>query len=144
MIDRSLFLGPATLLALWAGCVPGLAIGDPASPSRGALTLAVPRPPATGESLLLRVEVGPLARGALLVVRTAGGTRVGSIAPFGARAREKGGFYTLPLPQKLVATGEIDLRFEIDQKGAKAVRPPTAKELLGVELVFVPITPPAR
>jgi hypothetical protein len=106
-----------------------------------ALTLALPRAPASDEAVALRVKVGILPRGARVVVRLPSGEIVGSVSPFGVLPGRKAGASMIPLPAKAIENGKVQLIFEVEEKGRPAARPPTKKEMEAVELVFLPVTP---
>lgn len=134
----------AFLLAAGLACAP-LRAGEscpPLPPDRaGQLQLAVeleaaaPRP---GETLHLRVEVGPLPPRASLWVCDRENRLVGVVAPYGSQARGSGGSYLLPVPAAARGDGKkLELRLRLAQEGAE-VRPPTPDELKKIELVAIP------
>ena len=67
------------------------------------------------------------------------GKLVGTITPFGARVGQTPQDYTLPLPKGASSGGPIRLRMEMLKPG-DASRPPTPSEVLGVQLVYVPVS----
>lgn len=127
----------------WLSSAIGLALG-PAGPTLGGgdepdgrVTLTLPREPAEGEAIVLRLSAGVLPRGAKVVVRTADGAIAGSVAPFGVRPGRKAGVYTVPIPTRAVKDGKVTLRYEVLEKGAKAGRAPARTEVEGSKLALI-------
>jgi hypothetical protein len=109
------------------------------SPPSGTIELKLAHPPASGEETWLRVQVGTLPRGALVRVSTADGQVLESVQPFGAKAAQSGGLYTVPLPKGTVVSRRARLRVEvIDSAGA--AHAPSAAEVERVELINVPVS----
>jgi hypothetical protein len=112
----------------------------PAGEERRVVTLALPRPPAPGETVILRVTTGALPRGARVVVRLTDGEVLGAVSPFGVLPGRKAGPSMIPLPEKAMANGKVQLVLEVEEKGQPPGRAPTRKEVEAVDLVFVPVT----
>ena len=126
-------LAAVALFFLFSRCTHGDAAG--AAETRGAemITVAVPEPVA-GTKLVARVVVGPLSRGARVIVLLDGEV-VGSIAPYGGRAAASGGSYTIPLPDHAGSRRELTFQVEIREKRGGAPRPPHSGESIRIELV---------
>ncbi|MGK9235005.1 hypothetical protein KXS07_24895 [Inquilinus limosus] len=92
------------------------------------LTLPLPQPLAAGEIVWLEVELGRVGRGQEIGVATASGRDIGVISPFGIRAGQDAGTYTLPLPREAIEDGRVVVRLTITQPGA-APRAPTGQEV---------------
>jgi hypothetical protein len=131
-------LAALVLLLLTSGCThdhPVSAAEPEADP--GVRTVAVPER-TEGTAIVARVAVGPLPRGARVIVRQADGEVVGSISPYGMQAAASGGSYTIPIPGHIAAAKELRLRFEVHEDDA-APRAPREGEIAGVELFAVPV-----
>jgi hypothetical protein len=112
--------------------------GCEAEPSN-LLVLTPSRAADPHEAIWLKVTVGPLPRGSRLSVTDADGKPVGTIAPFGAAVGQTSVDYTLPLPKSAASGEPVRLKMEMLKPG-DASRPPTPSEVLGVQLVYVPIS----
>lgn len=112
----------------------------PAPNTTGNVELAATRPAREGEAVWLEIRTGPLPRGTEIRVSTAAGELLGTVSPFGAARGAAGGAHLIALPQGAVAGGRVRIRLEVDVPG-KPARAPRAGEVLGAELVFVPVTP---
>ena len=97
------------------------------------MTLALPHSLAAGETAAIEVQVGPISRGRVVNVTTANGQPLGTISPFGVRAGQDAGTYTLPVPPEAIRDGRVAIRLTISQAGG-APRAPTAQEVRGVKL----------
>jgi hypothetical protein len=97
------------------------------------LTLALPRPLAAGETAAIEVQVGPISRGRQITVTTATGEPLGTISPFGTRAGQDAGTFSLPVPAEAIRDGRIAIRITISQAGAPA-RAPTTQEVRAVKV----------
>ncbi len=102
--------------------------------SADEMTLVLPHPPGPGEIVWLEVEVGPIQRGQEIDVTTASGQELGVISPFGVRAGQSAGTYTLPMPANVFHDGRVSVRLTISQFGAPP-RAPTAQEVRSVKLI---------
>ncbi|MFZ0206409.1 MAG: hypothetical protein WAL59_09880 [Roseiarcus sp.] len=118
------------LMLLIAGCEK--------EPSK-LLVLTPSRAADPHEAIWLEVTVGPLPRGSRLSVTDEDGKLVGTITPFGATVGQTSLDYTLPLPKSDASGGPVRLRMEMLKPG-DASRPPTPSEVLGVQLVYVPVS----
>jgi hypothetical protein len=96
------------------------------------IVLALPHPLGAGETAFIEVQVGPIGRGREIGVTTASGQQLGVISPFGVRAGQDAGTYTLPVPNDAIRDGRIAIRLSISQPGA--ARAPTTQEVRGVKL----------
>jgi hypothetical protein len=106
----------------------------------GTLILKLPRSPAAGEAVCVRISVGVLPRNARIVVRLDNGEIVGTVAPYGVRPNQKVGVYTIPIPTNAVLKGKVSLRLEVEEKSAATTRAPTQAEVEDAKLAFVPVT----
>jgi hypothetical protein len=98
------------------------------------MMLNLPRPLAAGETAFIEVALGALARGQSVEV-TAAGRSLGVIAPFGMRAGQDSGSYTLPVPPDAIRDGGVALRLTVRQ--GDTARAPTTSEVRGVKLSIV-------
>jgi hypothetical protein len=98
------------------------------------ITVALPRPLQPGETAWLNVEVGAIARGQEITVTSASGQLLGVISPFGIRAGQGAGKYTLPVPAEAIRNGQVTLRLTISELGTSP-RAPTSDEVHAVTLV---------
>ena len=126
------------ILALAIVGLAGLALAAGSAPS-APLDLKLARPPAPGEETWLRVQVGTLPRGTFVRVSTADGKVLESVQPFGAKAAQAGGQYTVPLPKGTVVSGRAKVRVEVVDS-AGAAHAPSATEVERVELINVPVS----
>ena len=101
----------------------------------GEIVLDLPRPIAAGETAFIEVALGALGRGQSVEITTAAGRSLGVIAPFGVRAGQDTGTYTVPVPADAIRDGRVVLRLTVRQGDAS--RPPTASEVRGVKLNIV-------
>jgi len=117
------------------------ALSGPLAAAEGtgrAVEIALPRAPAAGERVWLRLTVGPLGRGAALQVTGVDGTLLGSLAPVGGAVSAQGPpTYVVPLPADAVVGGRIAVRLVVREPGG-ATRAPTPDEVPGIEALVVP------
>jgi hypothetical protein len=97
------------------------------------LSLVLPHALAAGEAAAIEVQVGPISRGRVINVTTAAGQPLGTISPFGTRAGQDAGTFTLPVPAEAIRDGRVVLRLTISQAGGPP-RAPTAQEVRGVKV----------
>ena len=117
-----------------------LALACPAqSPKQQVYDLPLPRAAAPGEMLVARVTVGPLKLHERIIVRVRNGEIAGTVAPFGAQARQSSGVYTIPLPDTAARDGQVRLLVEAEQKGSET-RAPTSEEVQSIKLVWIAAT----
>jgi hypothetical protein len=109
------------------------------SPKQQVYDLPLPRAAEPGEMLVARVTVGPLKPHERIIVRTRNGEIAGTVAPFGAQARQSSGVYTIPLPDTAALEGRVRLLVEAEQKGSET-RAPTSEEVQSIKLVWVAAT----
>ena len=105
------------------------------------VTLTLPRTPAHDEAVRLIISAGVLPHGSSIIVRTMDGEIAGVVSPFGIRPGQPAGSYTIALPNTALKDGKVSVKLEVKQEGIEEVRPPNEQELLGAELVYIPITP---
>ena len=103
------------------------------------VTLTLPRALQPGETAFAEVQLGLLARGLEIEVTTASGRALGVISPYGVRAGQEAGTYSLPIPSDAIVKGQVAIRLSLNQSGH--TRAPTAKE---VKIVRVKISPAVR
>ncbi len=97
------------------------------------ITVALPRPLQPGETAWLNVEIGAIARGQEITITSASGQLLGVISPFGIRAGQGAGKYTLPVPAEAIRNGQVTLRLTISEFGTPP-RAPTSDEVHAVTL----------
>ena len=100
------------------------------------VNLALPRSLTADEGVSLELKLGVLARGAEIVVETASGKLVGVVSPYGIRAGEEAGTYTVPLPPEAISNNRVSLRLILMQGREK--RTPTTKQIKDVRLQITP------
>jgi hypothetical protein len=125
------------LFVLLLGCLPAVAAGQP-EPYK-AVSVAVPRRTSADTALRLRVEAGPLPRGARLLVTLPGGQAVGMIEPFGAHAARQGGSYVLPLSEPLPEGDTLTVHVTLEERPSGARRAPSDEELKEIQVLLVPV-----
>lgn len=104
----------------------------PAQQPAQEIVLALPHPLGAGETAFIEVQVGAIGRGREIGVTTASGQQLGVISPFGVRAGQDAGTYTLPVPNDAIRDGRVAIRLTISQQGA--ARAPTTQEVRSVTL----------
>ena len=102
-------------------------------PAAQEMTLALPHPLGAGEAAWIEVQVGPISRGRQITITTASGQPLGTISPFGTRAGQDAGTYTLPVPPEAIRDGRLAIRLAIT-RGGGPLRAPTAQEVRGVKV----------
>ena len=112
--------------------------GAGSQPGALTLTLALPRTPAPGEAIRVRVNAGVLPHGARIIVRTVTGKIAGTVAPYGVASGQEAGTYTIPIPAEAVSNGKLSLTFELKDRHGH-VRAATQNEVLGAEVVLIPV-----
>jgi hypothetical protein len=122
----------AAALALLALVAPQAPQGSAAQQrANGEFVLALPRAISAGETVFLEIEVGAIGRAQIEVI-TDTGQPLGTVAPFGPRAGQAAGSFTLPVPAQAIRDGRVTLRLMVRQGDTR--RPPTAEEVRGVKL----------
>ena len=101
------------------------------------VNLVLPRGLNENEGLAVELKLGVLERGAKIRVETASGKMLGVVAPYGIRAGEEAGTYTVPVPAEEVSDNRVSLRISLD-KHSRGKRAPTEQELRSVKLRIVP------
>jgi hypothetical protein len=119
----------AAALALLALAAPQRAAQ--AQRADGEIVLTLPRAIGAGETAFLEIEVGAIGR-AQIEVTTDTGQPLGTVAPFGPRAGQDAGGFTLPVPASAIRDGRVTLRLTVRHGGTR--RPPTAEEVRGAKL----------
>jgi hypothetical protein len=99
------------------------------------IALELPHRLGAGDTAWIEVRVGPLGGGQEIAVATASGRELGVISPFGIRAGQDAGTYTLPVPADAFRDGRVSIRLTITQFGN--TRAPTTDEVRGVSLKVV-------
>ena len=100
------------------------------------VNLALPRSLTANEGVSVELKLGVLARGAEIVVETVSGKLVGVVSPYGIRAGEEAGTYTVPLPPEAISNNRVSLRLTLKQGREK--RTPTTKQIKDVRLQITP------
>lgn len=131
-------LAASALLLFALGCTHDrpVSAAEPKS-AAGVTTVAVPER-TEGTAIIARVSVGPLPRGARVILRLPTGEIAGVITPYGSQAAASGGSYTIPIPEHAAAARELAIRFEVHEAQAPP-RPPREGEIAGIELLAVPV-----
>ena len=97
------------------------------------IVLNLPRPLGAGETAFIEIEVGAVGRGRIEVT-TDTGRALGVVSPFGVRAGQNAGTYTLPVPATAIRDGRVAVRLTMQAR--RNDRPPTAQEVRGVKLTI--------
>lgn len=98
-------------------------------------TLVLPHALHLGETALLEVKVGVIARGAEIAISTTSGRLLGVVSPFGIRAGSQAGTYTIPLPSDSISNGRITVHLSLNYYHAQ--RAPTREEVKSVRVKIV-------
>lgn len=102
------------------------------------VVIALPRPVAAGERILLEVELGVLGSGEEIVLRTPDGRLIGTASPHGIRPGNAAGTYVVPVPAEIASEPpvrhQLPIRLLVERAGA-AVRPARADEVRSVRAV---------
>lgn len=106
-----------------------------AAPGR-VVNLALPRELKDDEGVSLELKLGVLGRGSEIVVETMSGKHVGVVSPYGIRAGEEAGTYTVPLPPEAIEGNHVLLRLILQQGREK--RTPTNKQIKNLHLQITP------
>jgi len=101
-------------------------------PAGRAVTLDLPHALRDGETATLVITVGVIPRGAEVVITTASGQLLGAISPYGIRAGNEAGTYSLPLPANAIRRKRVSLLVSIH--GGDRSRAPTKKEVKRVRV----------
>lgn len=99
--------------------------------------LSLPQAAAGAQALRLKITAGALPRGALLYVSTEDGEAVGAVPS--SLPMKSGLENELPLPKRAAKSATVRLRLQMRTPGG-TLRAPTADEVLGLSLVYVPVT----
>lgn len=117
-------------------CVALLA--QPADAAEGRdVTLTLPRALQPGDTAFAELQLGPLRRAQEIEVTTVAGRALGVISPYGVRAGQEAGTYTLPIPADAFVNGKVTLRLFVNYSG-HTQRAPTAKEVKSVRMKITP------
>ena len=100
------------------------------------VTLVLQQPLAEGELAWIEVQLGRIGPGQEIDVTTATGRDLGVISPFGMRAGQDAGTFTLPVQADTIVDGRLTIRLAVTQSGA--ARAPTPEEVRGVTLKVAP------
>jgi hypothetical protein len=135
------FLRPARLRSWFSVLVMAFAWTESLSAAAKQRTYDLPLPRAvrSGETLAVRVSVGPLKTHLRIIVRIRNGEIAGTVSPFGAQARQGPAIYTIPLAAGAVKDGVVRLLVEVEDKNA-GTRAPTAEEVRNITLAYVAVT----
>ncbi|UWZ81944.1 hypothetical protein [Occallatibacter riparius] len=83
------------------------------SPTR-RVSLTLPHPPATGETIWLKVEVGEIGHNQVHVT-TSSGRELGTISTYGVKSGKPAGTYTLPVPADAMSGTHLTVLLSIIQ-----------------------------
>ena len=117
----------ALAMMLWGQTAAGLA--------GRAITLSLPHPPAHGETVWLKVDVGAIGHGQVRVT-TERGRELGTISTYGLKAGRVAGTYTLPVPADALSGDRIRVVFTMIEGNKE--RPATQAEVTGVSVGIRP------
>ena len=117
----------ATLLSF------ALLVQAASAPGR-VVNLVLPRSLSENEGVAVELKLGVLARGAEIQVETTSGRMLGVISPYGIRAGNEAGTYTMPVPRDAISNQRVSLRITLINNRSK--RAPTTKELRTVRLII--------
>src|ERR1044072_6767447 len=120
----------ATLIAF------ALLVQTAGTPGR-VVNLVLPRSLNAEEGVAVELKLGVLERGNEIKVETTSGRNLGTISPYGIRAGEAAGTYTVPVPPEVVSNKRVSLRIILDQH-SRGKRAPTSQELRAVRLQITP------
>ncbi len=124
----------AAALALLALLMPdGSAAQAPRAEREVVLNL--PRPIGAGETAFIEVAIGAIGRGQSVEITTAAGRSLGVITPFGVRAGQDAGTYTVPVAADAIRDGHVALRLTVRQ--GDTAHAPTTEEVRGIKLNIV-------
>lgn len=112
---------------------------DDAAIDDALIDLALSRPPAAGERLLLEVDAGVLAAGEEIVLRTLDGQLIGTVSPHGIRSGEAAGTYPVPVPAALLPTMRDGRRLRLRATIERAGRAPVPAHPLRVRATLAPL-----
>ena len=101
------------------------------------MNLVLPRSLNADEGVAVELKLGVLERGNEIKVETTSGRNLGTISPYGIRAGEAAGTYTVPVPPEVVSNKRVSLRIILDQH-SRGKRAPTSQELRAVRLQITP------
>ena len=96
-------------------------------PAYRTVNLALPHALQEGETAWLVVTVGVIPRGAEISIATPSGRSLGTISPYGIRAGNEAGTYTVPLPADAISGKRVCVRLSLEFNGRQ--RAPAKKEV---------------
>jgi hypothetical protein len=99
--------------------------------------LILPRALKIDEIVLVEVQLGLLPSGREIEVTTASGRQLGVISPYGVRAGQEAGTFTLPIPSDAFVNRHVVVRLLLKQNGNRQ-RAPTADEVKSVRVKIAP------
>lgn len=105
---------------------------NPKMNAKGIVTLAYPALPRGDEKAIIRLKVGPLARGSHLLGTTLDGKEVVSIRAFSLREPSRELAYTFVVPADVLKELKLTLKFTIKDPDQEKVRVPTDKEIVEI------------
>jgi hypothetical protein len=98
------------------------------------VNLVLPHVLRAGEAAVLLVTVGVIPSGAEIEIVTMSGQQAGVISPYGIRAGQESGTYTVPLPAGGISGRRVCLRLSLRANGK--VRAPTMKQVKRVRVAI--------
>jgi hypothetical protein len=133
-------LRPAAVLALALHLVQG-----GCASASGDFTLRTSRAPGAGETVAIEIELGIVGPGREIEVASKDGRLLGVISPYGIRAGQSAGTYTVPVPADVLDGNRIDIRLRVT-RSSRVAQAPDANEVRSVRAVIVqaPMTEPPR
>ena len=101
------------------------------------MNLVLPRSLNEGEGVAAELTLGVIERGAVIQVETVSGKKLGTISPYGIRAGNEAGTYTVPVPADEISNNCVSLRITLYHHN-RGKRAPTSEELRDIKLTITP------
>jgi hypothetical protein len=99
--------------------------------------LVLPHVPRAGEGVVLLVDVGMLASGTEIEIRTADGHLLGIVSPYRIRAGQAAGTYSIPVPADRIEGDHVDVKLHVTASN-QPKRAPRADEVRQIRAVLGP------
>jgi hypothetical protein len=126
---------PLSIALLVVG-LAGLAASMLRAEGSAMIDLVVPRTAVRGDTVRVQVTVGPLPRGARLVLSSANGEILGAVTPFGP-AGNRATTATVAITRSAVIDDHLRLRVQVVEPGASP-RAPNSGETAALKIVVLP------
>ena len=118
-------------------CFASIVINASATEGRD-VDVKLPRPLQPSETVFVEIEVGSLARGEEIELRTASGKQLGTISPYDVRGGRASGTYIFPAPPDLFTDGHLTIRLFLSDVN-HSQRPPSTNEVKSVRAKIPPL-----